>query len=387
MIGRGSFGLGSLAVDLVIHQNLQGLRSSLWCADSREEIAWVVRTSGLQGDRIRRFRGHFGKLLYSPEMENEVGKSAANDPPSVVHQHSLWTSLSRVTTRWKSHGVPTVVSAQGTLDAFAFSKSRWKKRLAMLAYERQNLHRASCLQACGDREIANYRDMGFKNPIALLPNGISKKWMNSLGDPAAFRAKHGVPQDVRILLFISRITPKKGLPMLIEALGGMKQHLREWIVLIAGVDEFGHQAEVEKLIHRHDLERCVRLIGPVYGDDKRNAYAAADLFVLPTHSEENPMVVLEALGAGVPVVTTKGAPWRDLLRYQCGWWTEVSTDAIGQALADALLSPQSALAAMGLRGLELVGRSYEWSQIAHQTIRLYAWLGGRGPQPEFVFTC
>jgi glycosyltransferase involved in cell wall biosynthesis len=386
-IGRSSFGLGSVAVDLVLHQTAEGLRSTFWCVDSADEIEWVVRTAGLPADRIRRFHSHMGKLSYSPDMEHAVKMTAATELPIVIHQLSLWTALSRVTERWRRYGVPTVVSAQGTLDRFALSKSRWKKKLAMLAYEARNLERASCLQACGDQEVANYRDLGLKNPIAVVPNGISAKWMNSRGDPLAFRAKYEVPGDVRIMLFISRITPKKGLPMLIEALSGLKRHLREWIVLIAGVDECDHQAAVEELIHRHDLERYVRVIGPVYGDDKRNAYEAADLFVLPTHSEGNPMVVLEALGAGVPVVTTRGAPWRDLVPYQCGWWTEISTDAIGQALAEALQMPQSALAARGLRGLELVRRNYDWSQIARQTIRLYEWLGGRGPQPGFVFTC
>jgi glycosyltransferase involved in cell wall biosynthesis len=125
-------------------------------------------------------------------------------------------------------------------------------------------------------------------------------------------------------------------------------------------------------------------VGPLHGQDKRDAFAAADLFVLPTHSEGSPMVVLEALGAGVPVLTTKGAPWADLVRHGCGWWTDISAGGIHDALRDALALSGTAWAAAGQRGRYLVAQKYSWAEIASKTIRLYGWLEGRVPTPDFV---
>jgi glycosyltransferase involved in cell wall biosynthesis len=385
-VGRRSFGLGSLAIDMVRYQNTEGLPASIWCVDSAEEVAWATKSFGLSPVCIRRFEApRYGFLGYSPQMEREVQHVPDSERPKVVHQHSIWSGLSRVTLQWRQrYRTPIVLAAQGALEPWCLRKSRWKKRLALVGYESANLDGASCLQACGEHEVGSYRDFGLRNPIALIPNGISESWLNSPVDPKAFRRNHGIPEGVRIALFVSRITPKKGLPMAIKALYGLRRQFQGWLFVIAGIDEFGHQREVEELTQRLGMKTSVRFIGPVHGEDKRNAFAAAELFLLPTHSEGNPMVVLEALGASVPVITTKGAPWRDLVRYECGWWTDVSVESIGEALADALVKPAADLAFLGQRGCDLVRRDYNWSEIARKTIHLYDWLGGQGARPEFV---
>ena len=133
-----------------------------------------------------------------------------------------------------------------------------------------------------------------------------------------------------------------------------------------------------------DLRDLVVFTGPVFGDMKRSAFAAADLFVLPSHSEGAPVVIPEALGAGVPVLATKACPWSELVTRECGWWTDIRADAIGTALSEAFAMPQSKLAAMGERGRRLVAESYTWTQIANRTIKLYDWLLERQPRPAFV---
>ncbi|HTG82707.1 MAG TPA: glycosyltransferase family 4 protein, partial [Geobacteraceae bacterium] len=117
---------------------------------------------------------------------------------------------------------------------------------------------------------------------------------------------------------------------------------------------------------------------------KRDAYAAADLFVLPTLREAAPVVVLEALGASVPVLTTKGAPWENLVTHRCGWWTDIDSGAIADVLKKAMACSPAELRQMGGRGRDLVGARYTWQQSALQTISLYRWLIGQGERPDFV---
>ena len=384
-VGQSSFGIGEVALNLARHQIKYHCRSRIWCLQSTLQPDGQIDSS-LGPDGLRDFR-IFGptSLSYTPQMEAAARSEASESRPMVVHQHGIWTALSRVTTVLrKKHKLPAVVGAQGALQPWALRKSRWKKKLASFAYEWNNLNQATCLHACGDIEIADYRGYSLKNPIALLPNGISSDWSHEVTDAEGFRGRHHIPADTRILLYLSRITPKKGLGMLLKPLHELRNAFREWVFVIAGGDEFSYSIELQNEIEKRNLSDKVRFIGPVYGAEKRNAYASADLFVLPTHSEGNPFVVLEGLGAGVPVLTTKGTPWSDLTRHDCGWWTDISAESLGDALSHALSKSRADLREMGCRGQALVQQKYDWSIIADKTIRLYDWLTKGGTHPDFV---
>jgi glycosyltransferase involved in cell wall biosynthesis len=222
--------------------------------------------------------------------------------------------------------------------------------------------------------------------VAVIPNGISEAWLESLGDAGAFREKFALPAERRILLFLSRVSPKKGLTMLLEAVQNLRRDFAEWQLVIAGPDEFGHRAEVEDAIRQRGLGKEVRIVGPIFDQVKRDAYAAADLFVLPSFSEGAPVVILEALAAAVPVLATKASPWQDLETHGCGWWVDIDTAAISGALKDAIRRSPGELKQMGLQGRELVASRYTWAASARMTIELYEWLLGRKERPGFVVT-
>jgi glycosyltransferase involved in cell wall biosynthesis len=385
-VGRQSYGLGAVALSLAQQQIALGCDSAIWCLDSPEDAEQARRSSHLAENRIRRFSpGSRAFPGYTPDMEKAARHAPPSSRPGVIHQHGIWSGLSRVTREWRSrHKAATVVAAHGALQPWALGKSGWKKRVALWAYERENLRAASCLHACGENEISDYREFKLKNPIALLPNAISACWVESTGDGAAFRSAHRLPAGARLMLYLARITPKKGLPMLLEAMEQLRAKLGPWVLVIGGPDEFGHRREIEAQVRARHLDPYVTFAGPLYGQNKRDAFSAVELFVLPTHSEGSPVAVLEALGAGVPVLTTKGAPWCDLVRHGCGWWADISPDSIYDALDEAIGWPAGELAAAGQRGRDLVKSNYNWVEIASRTIRLYAWIDGEGPRPDFV---
>jgi glycosyltransferase involved in cell wall biosynthesis len=186
------------------------------------------------------------------------------------------------------------------------------------------------------------------------------------------------------MLFLSRITPVKGLPLLIQALAEIKNRLNDWVLVIAGADEFNHKKEVLELISKHRLNNHILFTGILLGHEKRNAFAAADFFILPTRHEASPVVVMEALGAGVPVLTTKGCPWESLISHNCGWWVDVSSEAIAEAVKEAIACGPDKLRSMGQKGKELVASKYAWSKSAQMTLELYRWLIGDRGKPDFV---
>jgi len=382
--GPSSFGVGPVALNLVSEQNAAGCPAELWSLDSEADRQWSIASSGLPSHSFRRFTASSpGVLKWSREMECTANQEAAQI--SVVHQHAIWTGLSRVTSMLRErHGIPAVVTPHGALEGWALLKSRLKKKIALALYEKNNLHQASCLQACSEQEKEGFREYGLTNPIAVIPNGVSSAWLQSTGNAEAFRQRFNIPSDKRIMFFLSRVTPVKGLLMLLEALQTIRNLMDDWILVIAGSDEAGHQKELQEVIRHLCLEKHICFTGLLLGQEKRDAFAAADFFVLPTKRENYGLVVAEALGVGVPVLTTKGAPWETLVTAKCGWWADVDTDAIAEALKCAMSCAPNELQCMGQRGKELVATRYTWDQSARLTIELYEWLLQRREIPDFV---
>lgn len=383
-VGPGSFGLGPVALNLCREQIDLGKDSSIWCLDTESDIQWASSASVLSAGSIRSFPMTGPRILrLSLEMERTARRELLRD--AIIHQHAIWTGVSRVTNMLRTdNGIPSVITPHGSLEKWALNQSWWKKQIVLALYEKNNLHHASCIHAVGENEIADCRDFGLSNPIAVIPNGISSEWLNSCGNGGAFRDQFGILAEKRVMLFLSRITPKKGLPMLLEVLHNLRKELTDWCVVIAGAGEFGHQAEIESIILDKGLNDLVKLVGPLFGKNKRDAFAAADLFVLPSYSEGAPIVILEALGAGVPVLATKASPWQNLETHDCGWWPNISSDSIYEALKDALSRSPEQLKLMGQRGKELVSTEYTWAKSAQMTIELYEWLLGRSQRPDFV---
>ena len=378
-IGVDSGGLGPIAVGLADAQKAIGHNSMIWCLRSKfkpqnEPMLACVITNSVWGP---------SSIGYSPAAE-QMPSSYIGSTGQVLHQHGIWMANSRVTNRWRNLGKPTVVAPQGALDQYILQRSYWKKRLALLAYEAQNLRHTTCLQATSNQELNSFREFGLRQPIAIIPNGVTMSHFENIGDLDNFYQNYPVLVDKRKLLFLSRIHPKKGLPLLFKALSQIRSYLKDWDLIIAGPDEANHQKELQSLATELKISNFIHFTGPLYGDIKNAAFAVSDIFILPTHSEGAPMAVLEALAYGVPVITTKGAPWEELTTHQCGWWVDISSTAICDAIIDAIHRPKIELKLMGQRGRDLVAQKYTWQAVAKTTAELYNWLLGNSPKPSFV---
>lgn len=386
-VGPGSTGVGTVVPGLALAQRDVGLDAGIWCTARPGDIDWAAQEVGMPPGAFRGF-GVVGprRLAHSPGMLRSA-RSTEGRLFEVVHQHGIWTGVSRVTRAFRfRHGTPTVIAAHGSLARWALRRGRLQKWLAGRAYERRNLLKADCLHAVTFAEALDYRAFGLANPVAVIPNGVSDHWLDSVGDGDRFRKAFGVPRQARAVLFVGRVSPEKGLLSVVRALAGQRASLAGWVLVVAGPDARGHQAVVESLARAFDLGEQLRFVGPLYGQAKRDAFSAAELFLLPSSGEAAPLVVPEALGAGVPVLTTTATPWEDLVRHGAGWWVEPSPEAIGEAWREAASLDAEVLRAMGARGRELVRASYRWTRSAEMTIALYEWLRGRRERPDFVVT-
>ncbi|BET24775.1 hypothetical protein RGQ30_02760 [Limnobacter thiooxidans] len=167
---------------------------------------------------------------------------------------------------------------------------------------------------------------------------------------------------------MSRVHPKKGVVELVRAWSKVSSLTH--VLRIVGPDEGGHSHEVSELIRELGVSESVELVGPRYDRERVSEYLNADVFVLPTYSENFGLVVAEALSYGIPVITTKGAPWEALAQHKCGWWVDVGEQSLVDVLPLALSLSDDERVEMGRRAKNLAS-SFNWNFIADQTLGFY----------------
>ena len=153
--------------------------------------------------------------------------------------------------------------------------------------------------------------------------------------------------------------------------------------MIAGPDADGYEAAMKQLASQLRIGDSVSFVGPRHGAEKAAVLAEAELFVLPSHTENFGIVVAEALAAGVPCIATTGTPWTQLPARGLGWCVDANAGSLATALHTATRLPPEALRAMGQRGPQFVADAFSWSAVTRRTIELYASLCGAttGPAP------
>ena len=173
----------------------------------------------------------------------------------------------------------------------------------------------------------------------------------------------------RRVLFMSRFHYKKGLLNLVDAWAMLRP--KGWKVELVGTDSAGYLEVVKKRIYELGLQSDFIITGALMDEEKWAAYRRADLFVLPSHSENFGIVVAEALYAGVPVITTKGTPWEELTAHGCGWWIDIGVKPLFAALKDAMSLDDAHRHEMGVRGCALVEEKYTWNAVVKAMINGY----------------
>jgi glycosyltransferase involved in cell wall biosynthesis len=343
----------------------RGHAVDLVCIAARGDIPGVRLALHKEWPVLRRFE-------VSTSAARTLSRRAAE--VDIVHNHSLW-SMVNVACGLVVPGrhAKLVTSPRGTLSPWALRRSRNLKAL-LKPLQWRALERADLLHATSDMELAEIRVLNLSAPVAVVPNGID------IPGPMAAET----PAGLRTLLFLSRIHPKKGIERLLRAWQVLQRSHAEWRLSIVGRGEPHDVEQVKALANALTLER-VDFPGPMYGKERTAAYRSADLFVLPSHSENFGMVVAEALAHGRPVVASKGTPWQDLEREACGWWVDHDVESLAAALDRAMQLPRSELLQWGERGRRWMQRDFSWESVAKKLEAAYGWvLRGSGEPPPCV---
>jgi glycosyltransferase involved in cell wall biosynthesis len=292
----------------------------------------------------------------------------------LIHLHGLWSPMLAVVALIANKlKIPLIISPHGCLEPWALRNKYYKKLFAMKIYQGIVLRSASLFVATADQEFRSIRNLGLQQPIAVVPNGVDIE-----ADMQRERQ-----DEVKTFLFLSRLHPVKGLLDLVEAWALVRQP--DWRIVIAGGDEEGYRAKVESLIQLKGLQADFEFVGFVEGTRKKACFDCADVFILPTYSENFGIAVAEALANNLPVITTTGAPWSDLVEYRCGWWVEPGIPGISSALREAMACEPEELMQMGQLGRQLVESKYSWKKIGVTSKEVSEWvLDPTRPKPKVV---
>lgn len=288
----------------------------------------------------------------------------------VIHIHAVWNFATFWTMRTaRATGVPYVVAPQGSFEPWALRQSALKKRVVGKLTEVPLINNAAALQAVTEAEASQFLAFGLTAPHVVIPNGVDAGLLDRRGPRLANRMRLG--PGSRVLLFLSRLHPKKGVDVLLHAFADARRALPDLMLLVAGSDGgSGYGARMQALARALGLGEQCHFAGEVHGEEKLDMLSGADAFVLPSHSEGLPVAALEAMAAGLPVILTPGCNLPEAARARAGLIVEPRPEPVAGAIA-ALFADAKAANAMGANGRRLVRERFTWPNIAAETIRLY----------------
>lgn len=321
---------------------------------------------------------------YAPKLSSALAASNLD----LLHVHGIWMYPSMASLGWARATVrPYMITPHGMLDPWAIRHSHWKKRAALWAFEREHLGGAACLHSLCEAEVEAIRALGLRNAICIIPNGVSQPETPAAGKPGW----HGrASEDAKILLYLGRLHPKKGLVNLLLAWQRFDRRADagngNWHLTIAGWDQNGHEAELRQLVKRLSISESVRFPGPKFGSEKDALLRSATAFVLPSFSEGLPMAVLEAWSYRLPVLMTRHCNLPEGFHAGAALEIEADCDDIRRGLDNMAGMNDQDRCQMGLRGAQLCSERFSQQQASAMIAAVYRWLLGRGPRPACVVT-
>jgi glycosyltransferase involved in cell wall biosynthesis len=289
----------------------------------------------------------------------------------VVHIHSLWLYPQFAAAREARRVLcPYIVSPHGALDPFLRQRGRLRKGVVNLLWQDRMLKQADLIHVTSVEEAALINDIAPRVPRRIIPAGLETAAFGSLPDGSEFRRRYLGGYEGPIVLFLGRITFKKGLDILIRALALVRDRLPATLLAIVGPDDEGLQPRLETLTRDLHLSSAVTFTGALYGEDRLAALAAADVWALSSHTENFGIAVLEALAAGVPSVISPAVNIADeVARSGAALVAALTPESFADALVRVLTDPnvRSSLQVAG----PLFADQYDWSAVAPELVRMY----------------
>jgi len=343
--------------------------------DSGQDPLEVPLNQPIQQDgyTVRYFRcSPFRRYKFSVDLLRWLSQNAQNY--DIAHIHALFSPISTAAaTVARQKKLPYVLRPLGTLDPADLAKKKRLKQVYGQLLERPNLAGAAALHFTSPLEAEISHRFGVATTDWVIPLGVDPQPRLSTAEQHQILDALQVPRDQPLVLFLSRLDPKKGLDLLIPALAQVAQAAIPFHLVLAGDNpqDPTYKQAIEQRIQTLGLAERTTMTGFVRGVQKQALLQAADLFVLPSYYENFGIAVAEAMLAGLPVVISKGVYiWPDIVAGGAGWVCDLSAEALAVVLTESLENPDERKL-RGQQAQRYAQTHYRWDAIAKQTLAAY----------------
>lgn len=324
------------------------------------------------------------KNLFGLNISLSLLKMVSLKELDILHSHGIWEISSLVSYRWKKkNNKILIISPHGMLDEWAICNSGFKKRIARILYENNNLRAADCIHAGSLSELNSIRNFGLKNPVCIIPNGV-EIYRGEKITPDWYKNSNKAKKK---LLFLGRLHPKKGVMELLMAWNDImkiKKYNAEWDLIISGWGDADYTTKIKQYISLNNLGSNVNIINPQYGRDKIGTFQSSDAFILPSYSEGFPMAILDAWSFGLPVLMTKQCNIPEGFEKNAAIEISPNSEDIKEKVILFFDSDPILLKAMIENGYEIIKSKFNWNSVGNKMMELYNWLQKGGVTPDII---
>jgi len=326
----------------------------------------------LEGVRVRLFKQNLLSGIwraYSSELAKALHREV--EKFDLIHIHEIWHyphfAAYRAAKRVRK---PYIVTVRGALGPWCLNYKALKKRIYAALIQRRILNGAAAIQAITQEEVKHIRAFGVDSPIFTIPNGIDSEEFSELPPREELEKLYPELQGKKVVLFLGRIHPIKGLDLLARAFGQVARERKDVHLLIVGPDERGYRDKIERLFVSEGVIEKVTFTGMLTGKEKLAALSRADIFVLPSYSEGFSMAILEALACGLPVIITRQCHFPEVAEARAGIVIDPDSAQLAEAIVELMDDPKLR-EEMGNNGRRLVMERFTWDKVADRMIELY----------------
>jgi len=307
------------------------------------------------------------------KFSRPLGEAIRNEVRNfdIVHIHNLYLFHTWVTAHYcRKNGIPYLISPHGCLDPFIRLRSRMKKAVYNWLIEKRNLDFAAAIHYAAQFEMdLAHEALSIRAPGGVVPYVVELQEYLNLPQRGTFRSRFPEVGENLILLFLSRINFKKGLDLLARSFGLIARQRNDVRLVIAGPDNEGYGRQVRQWLAEEGVLKYTVFTGMLTGVDKLAAFADADLFVLPSYTENFGIAIIEAMACGLPVVISNRVNiWQEVGK--AGVVVDCDADKLAEVLLK-MLDDSEGRKKLGAMGKRLVEELFPWEKVADQMIKLY----------------
>ena len=314
-------------------------------------------------------------ILSSKKFKSNLKKIVKDG--DIIHNHGLWRmpNIYPLLAKEDNH-IKIIVSPKGSLSKTALNISKYEKYIFKNIFRQDELlKKCDSFHATSIKEKNEIRILGYKQPIAIIPNGIDI--------PSQY--KNSFNENKTKFLYLGRIHPIKGLDLLIKVWKKIDNKN-------ASLDICGFKKDYKDLNYYKSLKKLTKKLGiknitfsdQVSGEDKKQKFIENDVFILPSKSENFGLVIAEAMSYGLPVIASEHTPWKFLEEKKCGWVVKLNEQSLLSTIKFVNDLNPSTLKKIGYNGRLLVKNKYSWNKLNIKYSKYYNWINTGGNIPKFI---